>query len=44
MKESGCKVPEFMLSLKKPHKSVRKKMENKLPARGNVAPKPHRYK
>ncbi|XP_065219051.1 probable ATP-dependent RNA helicase DDX52 isoform X2 [Planococcus citri] len=44
MKESGCEVPEFMLSLKKIHKKIRKKMETKLPDRGDVASKPHRYK
>ncbi len=44
MKESGCDVPDFLLSLKKPHKKVLKKLETKKPTRGNVVEKPHRYK
>lgn len=44
MKESGCEIPDFMLSFKKPHKKILKKLESKVPSRGNVIEKPHRYK
>lgn len=44
MKESGCEIPTFLDNIKKPHKKIRKKLETNLPAREDVAPKPHRYK
>lgn len=44
MKESGCEVPEFMLSLKKPNKKVLRKLESRAPDRDTITTKPHRYK
>lgn len=44
MRESGCEVPEFLISLKKPHKKILKKLENHPAARPSVIEKPHRYK
>ena len=40
MKNAGCEVPEYMLSMKKSNKRDKKKLENKAPHRESISTTP----
>lgn len=39
LRNSGCKVPEYMLTIKKQSKAVRRKLEKTVPKRADIAVK-----
>jgi ATP-dependent RNA helicase DDX52/ROK1 len=40
LRESGCEVPEYMLTMKKASKRARRKLENQAPHRASISSVP----